>query len=205
MTDTKLQSSLMESWRGKLLAGILIGLGAGGYLALGGIPGAVIFAFGLAGVVISSAPLYTGRAGTDTGLKDLSGILLMNIVGAAAAGALVLAAGQPASLERAADIVSGRLAAGPWRALARAAGCGVIIDLTVWLYKQSKSLVTVLLGVPLFILCGFYHSIADVTYMVAAARWDIGLLWYYPIIVVGNYLGCNVRKVIFCSKRSERS
>ncbi len=205
MTDTKSQSSLMESWRGKLLAGILIGLGAGGYLALGGIPGAVIFAFGLAGVVISSAPLYTGRAGTDTGLKDLSGILLMNIVGAAAAGALVLAAGQPASLERAADIVSGRLAAGPWRALARAAGCGVIIDLTVWLYKQSKSLVTVLLGVPLFILCGFYHSIADVTYMVAAARWDIGLLWYYPIIVVGNYLGCNVRKVIFCSKRSERS
>lgn len=205
MEDHKPQLSLMESWRGKMLAGILIGLGAGGYLALGGIPGAVIFAFGLAGVVISGAPLYTGRAGTETGLKDLSGILLLNIVGAAAAGALVLAAGQPASLERAADIVSGRLAAGPWRALARAAGCGVIIDLTVWLYRQSKSLVTVLLGVPLFILCGFYHSIADVTYLVAAARWDIGLLWYYPIIVIGNYLGCNVRKVIFWSKRSERN
>ena len=188
---------LTESWRGMVLAGVLIGLGAGGFLALGGIPGAVIFAFGLAGVVISGVPLYTGRAGTDTPLKRLVLILLMNIVGAAVVGALVLAAGQADSLNRAADIVTGRLAAGPWRALARAAGCGLIIDLTVWLYKQSKSLIPVLFGVPLFILCGFYHSIADVTYMVVAARWDNGLLWYYPAIVIGNYLGCNVRKVLF--------
>ena len=37
-----------------LMAGLMIGLGAYGFLALGGIPGAVIFAFGL--VVASDSP-----------------------------------------------------------------------------------------------------------------------------------------------------
>ena len=42
-----------------LFAGLLIGLGAYGFLSLGGIPGAVIFAFGLVGVVlIACAFLY---------------------------------------------------------------------------------------------------------------------------------------------------
>lgn len=192
----------MESWRGRLLAGILIGLGAGGYLALGGIPGAVIFAFGLVGVVLSGAPLYTGRAGGNTRLGPLAGILGLNIVGAAAIGLLVLACGSEESLARAATLVDGRIAQGPWRSLARAAGCGLIIDLIVWLYRQSKSLIPVLFGVPLFILCGFYHSIADVTYLVAAAKWDPALLWYYPVIVLGNYLGCNVRKLIFGKEKA---
>ena len=89
--------------RESLFSGFLIGLGATGYLALGGIPGAVIFAFGLVCVV--------------------------------------------------------------------------------------------LFGVPLFIVCGFYHSIADVTYIVAAWKWSPALLWYYPLIVLGNYVGCNVRRV----------
>lgn len=35
-----------------LFAGLLIGLGAYGFLALGGLPGAIIFAFGLVGVVL---------------------------------------------------------------------------------------------------------------------------------------------------------
>ena len=46
-----------------LFSGLLIGLGAAGFLALGGIPGAVIFAFGLIGVVLAGVPLYTGKAG----------------------------------------------------------------------------------------------------------------------------------------------
>ena len=49
--------------RKSFFAGILIGLGACGYLALGGLPGAIIFAFGLIGVVLSGSLLYTGRAG----------------------------------------------------------------------------------------------------------------------------------------------
>ena len=126
--------------RKALFSGILIGLGAAGFLALGGIPGAIIFGFGLICVVL-------------------------------------------------------RIAQGPWRSFLRAAGCGLIIDIAVWLYKNKGNILPIVFGVPLFILCGFYHSIADVTYIVAAWTWSPDLLWYYPLIVLGNYAGCNIRRI----------
>ena len=46
-----------------LFAGALIGLGGAIYLTIGGIVGAVAFAFGLMGVIHYGAPLYTGMAG----------------------------------------------------------------------------------------------------------------------------------------------
>ena len=183
--------------RESLFAGILIGLGACGYLALGGIPGAVIFAFGLVGVVLSGVPLYTGRAGVMP-LRETHKLLLIwlfNVIGCILLGLLMMSlGGEP--VERAQTMVAGRLAQGPWRSFLRAVGCGLIIDIAVWLYKRSTALVPVLFGVPLFIVCGFYHSIADVVYLVAAWKWDPGILWYYPLIVLGNWAGCNLRRVV---------
>ena len=181
--------------RQSLMAGLLIGLGAVGFLALGGLPGAIIFAFGLVGVVLSGTLLYTGRAGVMTDIPALVKIWFFNVVGCILLGLLVKATGGEAA-ERAQTVVAGRLAMGPWRSLLRSMACGLIIDLAVWLYRISKSLVPILFGVPLFIVCGFYHSIADVVYLVAAWTWSPAILWYYPIIVVGNYLGCNVRRVL---------
>ena len=178
-----------------LFAGLLIGLGAYGFLALGGIPGAVIFAFGLVGVVLSGSQLYTGKAGVMTDIGALTLIWLWNVLGCVLIGLLVVSiGGEP--MERAQTVVAGRLAQGPWRSFLRAVGCGLIIDISVWLYRRSKSLVPILFGVPLFILCGFYHSIADVVYLVAAWKWSPAILWYYPVIVIGNYVGCNVRRVV---------
>lgn len=178
-----------------LFAGLLIGLGAYGFLALGGIPGAVIFAFGLVGVVLSGTLLYTGKAGVMTDIGALAKIWLFNVLGCILIGLLVLSiGGEP--MERAQTVVAGRLAQGPWRSFLRAVGCGLIIDISVWLYRSSKSLVPVLFGVPLFIVCGFYHSIADVVYLVGARTWSPAILWYYPVIVIGNYVGCNVRRVV---------
>ena len=182
-----------------LLAGILIGLGAYGFLALGGIPGAVIFAFGLVGVVLSGSLLYTGKAGVMTDIGALTLIWLFNVLACILIGLLVVSIGGEPQ-ERAQAVVDGRLAQGPWRSFLRAVGCGLIIDLSVWLYRKSKSLVPVLFGVPLFIVCGFYHSIADVVYLVAAWKWSPAILWYYPVIVIGNYVGCNVRRIVIPDK-----
>ncbi|MBO4755501.1 MAG: formate/nitrite transporter family protein [Bacteroidales bacterium] len=182
-----------------LLAGILIGLGAYGFLALGGIPGAVIFAFGLVGVVLSGSLLYTGKAGVMTDIGALTMIWLFNVLACVVIGLLVVSIGGEPQ-ERAQAVVDGRLAQGPWRSFLRAIGCGLIIDLSVWLYRKSNSLVPILFGVPLFIVCGFYHSIADVVYLVAAWKWSPAILWYYPVIVIGNYVGCNVRRIVIPEK-----
>ena len=183
--------------RSSFFAGLLIGLGACGYLALGGIPGAIIFAFGLIGVVLSGSALYTGRAGVmplnETGQLVL--IWLFNILACVLLGLMMKSlGGEP--VERAQSMVDARLAQGPWRVFLRAIGCGLIIDIAVWLYRTTKNTLPVLFGVPLFIVCGFYHSIADVVYIVAAWDWSWGLAWYYPLIVLGNYVGCNVRRVV---------
>ena len=183
--------------RQSIFAGILIGLGAFGYLALGGIPGAVIFAFGLVGVVLSGTPLYTGRAGVMK-LEEtpaLVKIWLFNILACVVIGLMVKIIGGEAA-DRAQTVVAGRLAQGPWRAFVRSIGCGLIIDIACWMYRSTKNLAPVLFGVPLFIVCGFYHSIADVVYLVGAFKWDWAILWYYPAIVLGNYVGCNVRRLV---------
>ena len=180
--------------RPALFAGLLIGLGSCGYLSLGGIPGAVIFAFGLITVVLFGVPLYTGKAGVTNDIPELVLIWLFNILGCVLLGLMMHSLGGQA-VDRAADMVAGRLAQGPWRSFLRAVGCGLIIDIAVYLYRQKGNLLPVVFGVPLFIVCGFYHSIADVTYLFAAGTWDNGLLWYYPLIVLGNYVGCNVRRV----------
>ena len=183
--------------RQSTFAGILIGLGACGYLALGGIPGAVVFAFGLVGVVLSGTPLYTGRAGVMkvNELPALVKIWLFNILACAVIGLIMwYLGGEP--VERSKTVVAGRLAQGPVRSFLRAVGCGLIIDIACWMYRSTKNLAPVLFGVPLFIVCGFYHSIADVVYLVAAGSWDNAILWYYPMIVLGNYAGCNIRRAL---------
>ena len=190
-----------QNRRGALLSGILIGLGSAGYLALGGIPGAVIFAFGLIGVVIFEVPLYTGKAGVLKGDESwtLIGIWFWNVIGCILIGLLVKYAGSDTSIASAMTIVDGRFEVGWVKSLLRSIGCGMIIDLSVYQFRKSGSLIPILFGVPLFILCGFYHSIADVVYLTVAWNWSPEICWYYPVIVIGNYIGCNVRRLILKS------
>ena len=184
--------------RESLLSGILIGLGSAGYLALGGILGSVIFAFGLIGVVIFGIPLYTGKAGV---LKideswTLVRIWFWNVIGCILVGLLINYAGSDTSITNAITIVDGRFEAGWLKAMLRSIGCGLIIDLSVYQFRKSGSLIPILFGVPLFILCGFYHSIADVVYLTVSWRWSPEIYWYYPTIFLGNYVGCNVRRIV---------
>ena len=184
--------------RESLLSGILIGLGSAGYLALGGILGSVIFAFGLIGVVTFGIPLYTGKAGV---LKideswTLVRIWFWNVIGCILVGLLIKYAGSDTSITNAITIVDGRFEAGWLKAMLRSIGCGLIIDLSVYQFRKSGSLIPILFGVPLFILCGFYHSIADVVYLTVSWRWSPEIYWYYPTIFLGNYVGCNVRRIV---------
>ena len=184
--------------RESILSGILIGLGSAGYLVLGGILGSVIFAFGLIGVVTFGIPLYTGKAGV---LKideswTLVRIWFWNVIGCVLVGLLIKYAGSDTSITNAITIVDGRFEAGWLKAMLRSIGCGLIIDLSVYQFRKSGSLIPILFGVPLFILCGFYHSIADVVYLTVSWRWSPEIYWYYPTIFLGNYVGCNVRRIV---------
>ena len=184
-----------------IMAGICIGIAGFGYLAVGGIVGAVTFAFGLLAVVHYRLKLYTGTAGffAKGELLQLCTILLMNIVGCLLVA--LMARMSPMPLQEAAQhILEGRLNAGIVQSGVLAIGCGFIMTTAVKWGREGKFL-PLLFGVPLFIICGFPHCVADafyylcvpVDYLTANAG---QVLLLYASIVLGNFIGCNLYRLL---------
>ena len=183
------------------MAGICIGIAGFGYLAVGGIVGAVTFAFGLLAVVHYRLKLYTGTAGffAKGELLQLCTILAMNIVGCLLVA--LMARMSPMPLQEAAQhILEGRLNAGIVQSGVLAIGCGFIMTTAVKWGREGKFL-PLLFGVPLFIICGFPHCVADafyylcvpVEYLTANAG---QMLLLYASIVLGNFIGCNLYRLL---------
>ena len=187
--------------RSAIMAGICIGIAGFGYLAVGGIVGAVTFAFGLLAVVHYRLKLYTGTAGffAKGELLQLCTILAMNIVGCLLVA--LMARMSPMPLQEAAQhIIEGRLNAGIVQSGVLAIGCGFIMTTAVKWGREGKFL-PLLFGVPLFIICGFPHCVADafyylcvpVEYLTANAG---QVLLLYASIVLGNFIGCNLYRLL---------
>ena len=179
-----------------LLAGICIGIAGFGYLAIGGVVGAVTFAFGLLAVVHYRLKLYTGTAGffIKGEFAKLCAILGLNIVGCLLVAMMARVSPMPLQ-ETAQRILEGRLAAGWWQCGVLAIGCGFIMTTAVKWGREAKFL-PLLFGVPLFIVCGFPHCIADAFYYLVVPADFLAdnaaqVLLLYASIVVGNFVGCN--------------
>lgn len=179
--------NILQLFWSAVLAGGCIGIGGTVYLKVGGVAGAVLFSIGLIAVVSYKLKLYTGAAGfiTRKSWWELVPILLGNIVGC------WLLSMMPTHLDVSA-IMTNR-AACPWyQAFALAIGCGVLMTTAVTFARQDKWL-PLLFCVPVFILCGFYHCVADAFYYAVGWRqltWDF--LPVYLATVAGNFVGCNI-------------
>ena len=191
-----------------ILAGVCISIGCVVNLRVGGVAGAVLFAFGLTTVVYYGLKLYTGTAGFIRKQGDwtmLITVLLGNIFGCLLS-AWMIAYAQPDCVEPAAKILAGRIAKGPWACFLLAIGCGFIMTTAVEFARKSKILPLVL-GVPVFILCGFAHSIADAFYFLVSPAEQVlhtNVLLIYLSEVLGNFVGCNLyRWVTICVPKDQ--
>lgn len=190
-----------------ILAGICISIGCVVNLRVGGVAGAVLFAFGLTTVVYYGLKLYTGTAGFIRRQGDwtmLVMVLIGNIIGCLLTAWLIGYA-QPDCIEPAAKILAGRLAKGPLACFLLAIGCGFIMTTAVEFARKGKML-PLIFGVPVFILCGFAHSIADAFYFLVSPftqLWQTEVLIVYIAEVLGNFVGCNLyRWTLFFSHTS---
>ena len=179
-----------------ILAGICIGLGGAIFIKLGGIIGACMFAFGLLSVVHFKLPLYTGTAGfieldKFTEYTKMLYILLGNIL-----GCIILAQFFDPTQYDGSTIIQNRIDTGYGQCLLNAMGCGLIMTLIVQ-GGRDKNLLLILFGIPLFILLGFYHSIADAFYMMVTPM-ELRNEYFitYWIIVLGNFIGCNIPRLL---------
>lgn len=195
------QQTMRKIIESSIYAGVAIGIAGFGYLAEKSIIGAVLFAFGLLTVVHYGLKLYTGTAGfiKKGEVGQLFLILLGNIVGCLIVA--IIARMSPMPLQDTAQkILEGRLAIGPVRGGILAIGCGMIMTTAVTFARKGQNL-PLLFGVPLFIMCGFPHCVADAFYYLCVPLDFYAVFWpqilvFYLSIVVGNFVGCNLYRII---------
>lgn len=187
----------LDSAKKSALGGLLIGLACigyvnclyNGYILLGG----VIFSFGLIGIVLKKYDLFTGSIGYIK-FKSLESwtlnliCLLSNIFGilCCSIAFIVVYIHNTEFWNFTTQIATNKFQQEWFIVLLKSIGCGMIIYLAVDIYKSHHSLIGILIGVPLFLISGFEHCIANVFFFV------IGQLDHVEILVVniiGNIIG----------------
>lgn len=190
-----------------IIAGICIGIAGTVYLKVGGLAGAVLFAFGLIAVVSQQLWLFTGMAYKVWRKHhiQLFVILLLNLLGCLAVASVVSDTEITYATEA---IISQRLSQGFIQCGLKAIGCGFIMTTAVTQVKKRNNWWPLLFGVPVFIMCGFPHCVADAFYLECCSPAFlqtnlIQIFSFYGAIVIGNYLGCNIYRLTIQSKSHE--
>jgi formate/nitrite transporter FocA (FNT family) len=63
-------------------------------------------------------------------------------------------------------------------------------------FAREGKFLPLLFGVPLFIYCGFYHSIADTFYyLFSNMKPTLDMIFTLGMTYFGNYLGCSTYKL----------
>lgn len=185
-----------------ILAGLSIAMGCVVYLNVGGVAGACLFSFGLLTCVHFALKLYTGTAGFANSGGDLIKLLVIlaaNILGCLVM-ALVMNECNSEIADKAVAVIDRRLGYTTAGAMMMSVFCGFIMTTAVKFAREGRFL-PLLFGVPLFILCGFIHSIADAFYILACPIGYLSeragdLALFYPVIVLGNFIGCNLYRIV---------
>lgn len=179
-------------------ASLLIGLGDFALLKIGQPLGPFLFAFGLLGVCVLGLNLFTGKCGflfeDNIKISDLIIILLSNLVFGYAFGVIFSVMDDTIIETAVAKVASWNMS---WEFFLDSMACGAIMYIAVDLYRRGSKL-GILIGVPLFIFCGFQHSIANVITMGVATTFS----WTVLFCALGNFVGSIVTWIL-CRKAVE--
>lgn len=182
-----------------ICAGLLISAGGCVFLACENrYVGAFFFSVALLCICMKGYSLYTGKICfivTDA-RRDAPGawsVLLWglagNTVGTLLSGAAIRYAipGLGAAAE---TLCAAKLAAQSVpQTLIRSVFCGMMVYLSVAIYREKNTPAAILLCIPTFILSGFEHSVADMFYFGAAGNYSVQSLVFILAVIVGNSAG----------------
>lgn len=199
---------MLKTLRSAIFAGIYIGTAGFGFLAsgiqsevYGSLVGAVLFSLGLMAVVGYKLKLYTGTAGfiNKNEVGQLFLILLGNIIGCLCLGLMTRVS--PMDIQAAAQkVLELRLKTGALRCGLLGIPCGLLMTTAVT-FARKGNMLPLLFAVPLFIVCGFTHCVADAFYYCAVPvaflkAHALQVLGVYVCIVLGNLIGCNLYRIV---------
>lgn len=180
-----------------LAAGLMIAIGGAVFLGCEERTlGAILFTVGLISVVQMELYLFTGKIGfvAEQYNKGDALALITGLVGnyvAATLSGLMVSYALPSSREKAALMVAKKLAQNPLQTFILGLFCGILMYFAIKLYKK-KTLIGVLFAVPVFIVAGFEHSIADMFYVAAARNITEKSFLFLFMVVLGNTVGAMI-------------
>ena len=193
----KLKNVLKDFLDG-ISAGLLIVIGCSILLACSSeghkIIGAVLFSVALLCICYKGLNLFTGKVGFIPEKHDKSAVstlligLLGNLVGTLVFGIAVSYA-IPSLNQTAIVLANGKYVQYLWQALIRAIFCGVLMYLAVSIFKDGKTIAGIIFCIPVFILSGFEHSIADMGYFAIAREFSFDGFVFIMVVIVGNAIG----------------
>ena len=182
-----------------ILAGMAISIGCCVYLGVWSFNpaerwiGAILFSIGLFTVFTFGLDLYTGKVGYLFDNKpafavDLLVIIIGNFVGCAICGFMLPADAFANNVVP--NLVDPKLAMTDYfRIFSKGVFCGVLMFIAADYYKQKQKYLGAILAVPVFILAGFEHSIADMFYFCSAGAYNMEALIFIIIVAFGNLVG----------------
>ena len=138
--------------------------------------------------------MYTGKIGylaNDFSKKNILNLtvgLAVNLITTFLLGLLIRFA-FPTLLDKAYIMCSAKLEQAFLITFIRAIFCGVLMYTAVEIFKEKKTPLGIIFCIPVFILCGFEHSIADMFYFGASGIFEAKILTFELAAVLGNTVG----------------
>ena len=176
-------------------AGIMIAIGGSVFLSCENrYIGAILFSVALLCICLKGYSLFTGKVGylpenhSKEAVKILLCGLLGNIVSTILLGYAVSFA-NPALGEAAKVICEAKLSQEALQTFVRAFFCGVLMYMAVSTYREKGTLAGIFFCVPVFILSGFEHSIANMFYFGASGIINMDSIIYLAVVIAGNSIG----------------
>lgn len=189
---SRARQSLALSFAG----GVMIGIGGTVNLKLGGVEGAVFFAVALLTICMLGLHLFTGKIGaivySENKKQDillLFTCLIGNMLGTLLASYICNISTSDVLWETARIMCEGKLVRGVGSTLASAFMCGILMYVAVTVFARKNSIAGIIFCVPVFILSGYEHSIADMYYFFTARMFYPEVWGFLGLAVVGNTLG----------------
>ena len=189
---------LKNAFLNSLLAGVFISVGGTVFVSLAStghkIEGAIFFAIALLSICMLGLYLFTGKVGymVEDHSKNAFLALLCGLGGNYIASTLfgvMLSYALPSVQVFAQGMCETKLSLNPVGAFLLAFMCGILMYTAVHIYKLHKSIAGIIFCVPVFILCGFEHSIADMFYFAVARAFSFKYLLFILLVILGNALG----------------
>ena len=178
-----------------ILAGVMVSIGGAVLLSVDNrYIGAALFSIALLVICYFGFNLYTGKVGFLWNTHNRAALsmaflgLLGNLLGTVLVGVL-LAAALPQLRETALAACEKRLTQLPLQTVIRGFFCGILMYSAVWIYREKKTVTGILFCIPVFILAGFEHSVADMFYFALAGLFNVKAIGFILLVVLGNSLG----------------